>query len=122
MKAYLDEAKAQGTDTDTLQSELQAINPDLYTQLGLNFLNSPDELLSRLTNHETELISKKTELQAKANNAREKLIHDQKNKAEEKDTLKKEVLNFIHQIGFDTLPQTTTDTIIANINLAPNEY
>jgi hypothetical protein len=26
------------------------------------------------------------------------------------------VLNFIHQIGFDTLPQTTTDTIIANIN------
>ena len=122
MKAYLDEAKAQGTDTDTLKTELQALDTELYNKLGLNFLNSPDELLSRLTAQETELNTKKTELQAKANNAREKLIHDQKTKAEEKDTLKKEVLNFIHQIGFDFLPQSTTDTIIVNINQAPNEY
>ncbi|GHU18556.1 hypothetical protein FACS189475_04210 [Betaproteobacteria bacterium] len=121
MKATL-EAKRQGTSIDTLKSELQALDPELYNRLGLDFLNSPDELTNRLTSHENELNTKKEELQAKANNVREKLIHEQKTKAEQKDTHRKETLNFIHQIGFDFLPQTTTDTIIANINQAPSSY
>jgi chromosome segregation ATPase len=122
MKARLDEAKRQETDTDSLKTELQALDPDLYSKLGLALLNSPDELLSRLTTHENELTAKRTELQAQADKAREKLVREQKSKAEQKDRLKKEVLNFIHQIGFDVLPQATTDTIIRNINLTPNKY
>ncbi|GHU38062.1 hypothetical protein AGMMS50256_36820 [Betaproteobacteria bacterium] len=122
MKASLDEAKRQGTSIDTLKSELQALDPELYNQLGLDFLNSPDELTNSLATHENELTDSKAELQAKAGNARDKLIHEQKTKAEQKDTHRKETLNFIHQIGFDTLPQTTTDTIIENINQAPSSY
>jgi hypothetical protein len=31
-------------------------------------------------------------------------------------------LNFLHQIGFDAIPQEVTDTIIANINASSNTY
>ncbi|GHU32853.1 hypothetical protein FACS189497_14570 [Betaproteobacteria bacterium] len=122
MKVHLDEAKRQGTSLDTLKSELQALDPELYNQLGLDFLNSSDELTNRLTSHETELTNRKAELQAQADKARNQLIYNQKTKAEQKDIHKKETLNFIHQIRFDSLPQATTDTIIANINQAPNNY
>jgi len=119
MKTHIDEAQRQGTDLDTLKTELQAIDPELYDKLGLVWLNSPDEILNTLTTQETELIAKRDELQANADKAREKLVYDQKAKAEQKDHLKKETLNFIHEIGFDSIPQATTDTIIANINQAP---
>ncbi|MDR1988243.1 MAG: hypothetical protein LBQ24_05980 [Candidatus Peribacteria bacterium] len=122
MKTHLEEAKRQETPLETVKNELQALNPDLYIQLGLDFLNSPDEILNRLTTHETELTTKKAELQAQADKARKNLISNQKEKAQEKDEIRKEVLNFIHQIGFDTLPQAVTDQIIANINANPQKY
>lgn len=119
MKTHIEEANRQGTDFNTLKNELQNIEPELYSKLGLAWLNSPEEILTTLTNHEAELIAQRDELQTQADKAREKLIYDHKNKAEQKDKLKKETLNFIHEIGFDALPQATTDIIIANINQAP---
>ncbi|MDR0690500.1 MAG: hypothetical protein LBF32_00180 [Streptococcaceae bacterium] len=122
MKAYLEEAQRQEVSFEAIKTQLQTINPDLYAQLGLNFLNSPDELLTRLTTHETELTTQKAELQAQADKAREKLIATQKEKAKEKDEIRKEVLDFLHQIGFDALPQAITDTIIVNINANPSKH
>jgi molybdopterin-guanine dinucleotide biosynthesis protein A len=122
MKAYLEEAQRQETPIDALKTELQALDPDLYAQLGLDFLNSPDELLNRLATHETELTAKKAELQAQADKAREKLIATQKEKAKEKDEIRKKVLDFLHQIGFDALLQSLTDQIIANINTNLSRY
>jgi hypothetical protein len=85
-------------------------------------LNSPDEILNTLTSHEDDLTAKKDELQARADRARENLINEQKENAKEKDTIKKDVLTFLHQIGFDTLLQTTTDMIIENINANPFKH
>jgi chaperonin cofactor prefoldin len=98
MKDHLNTSQAQDTNLDTLKNELQALDPDLYNQLGLNFLNSPDELLHTLTTHENKLTTKKTELQAQADKAIERLIYNQKEKAKDKDAIKKEALNFIHGI------------------------
>jgi hypothetical protein len=98
MKDHLNTAQTQGTDFETIKNELQAFDPELYSRLGLNFLNSPDELLHTLTTHENELTTKKTELQANADKAIERLIYNQKEKAKDKDAIKKEALNFIHEI------------------------
>jgi hypothetical protein len=55
-------------------------------------------MLNALTTHENELTTKKTELQAQANKAIARLIYEQKEKAKDKDAIKKEALNFIHGI------------------------
>jgi len=122
MKARIEEAKRQGTNLDSLKTELQAIDQELYSRLGLALLNSPDELLHTLTAHESELTAKRAELQTSTDRARERLINEQKEKAKEKDTIRKDSLNFIHEIGLDGIPQATSDTIIANINQAPEKY
>jgi hypothetical protein len=62
------------------------------------------------------LTKKIDELSAQAQNELERLVQSQKQRLAEKQEVQKKVLNFLHEIGFDRIPQTILEIIIENIN------
>ncbi|CAC9623908.1 hypothetical protein [uncultured Gammaproteobacteria bacterium] len=61
----------------------------------------------------------KSQIIIKARDKLDLLVFQNKNEVAEKDKHKKKLLEFLHYIGFDTIPQSKTDILIDYLNRFP---
>jgi translation initiation factor 2B subunit (eIF-2B alpha/beta/delta family) len=85
-------------------------------------LASVDELQRAVATKVDELTKEKEELKDKAKAYLNDLTSKHKQEVSEKQEIQKQVLNFLHEIGFDRIPQTFLDIIITNINANPEKH
>jgi len=100
-------------------TELHAIAPDLYAQCGLGMANSYEGALTLLSIYEVSLKERMSKLEQEASKAKALLITEVKARAERKDAIKKETLNFFDEIGFDMFSKAETDAVFNWLNNNP---
>jgi hypothetical protein len=94
----------------------------LYAELWLDRLTSLTDIQTAITSQIDTLTDQQNELITQANVRVAEIIRAQKQKVQEKQEIQKKVLNFLHAIWIDRIPQATLNTIIANINANLTRY
>lgn len=120
MKAYLEKLRTEEADINEIKKELESFSPELYLELNLWIADSIETLLMNLNNNENEISRQIDNIEKRANIARAKLIEETKQIAKEKDNIRKWVLNFFSEIGFDSLGKDDTDAVFQWLNNNPN--
>ena len=111
-----------GTSIESTKQLLQTYQPELYATLGLASKTSHNDIMFALHGHKNQLeeTARDTITQTKARMKQAIALSTQE--ALQADKHKKNLLQFLHSIGFDRLNQQTTDTIINHMNLNPQQY
>jgi hypothetical protein len=94
----------------------------LYAELWLDRLNSLAEIKSTIDAQAEKLTQERDEIESKAKIYLDEITANHKQKVQEKQETQKQVLNFLHAIWIDRIPQATLNIIIANINANPVKY
>ena len=107
---------ASNTDLEIFKTWLSSTDYGLYIEKGIDELWTLGELEAVLQKERSELNEQLVSVETRAISYADTLVKNLSAKLEKKQKRQKEILNFLHEIGFDRISQETTDKIIASIN------
>lgn len=119
LRSRLDATSTQDKPFYELKSELRSAAPELFTKLGLESAQTPEDIHRILRLHEVRVLEQIDDLEQEASNTKAELIADLMARAKEKDAIKKATLTVISEMGVDTLPQQETDSVFEWLNNNP---
>jgi hypothetical protein len=119
---YLEQSNQAEQALEATKAQIKASYPDLYNTLGLESKTSFTELVSTLNQQKVELEKSKTAIQKQAKTKLGALIAENRAEAKEKDQTITNMLQLFHAIGFDVINQNKLNTVIATVNINPQQY
>nr|MDD3719872.1 hypothetical protein [Candidatus Gracilibacteria bacterium] len=117
---YLEKAILNKVDIKEVKETIKKSNLSLYNELNLENITSLEQIKQILTGFLKKSEEEKEEKIKEAKKKISELIMLNSRKAKEKDIKTRQTLSFLHEIGFDLLPQSATDYVINQINSNPN--
>lgn len=122
VKKYLEKASLENTELAEVKAEIKSFSPELYAELWLENLSTIADIQRAVEARNHKLTKERDRLEARTRDYLDILSRRQHFELAEKQEVQKQVLDFLHGIWFDAIPQTATDTIISSINATPQKY
>ena len=119
---FIKHTDKNGITIDDTKQLIKTQYPEIYSELGLSSQTSIEAMTATITNKLNQLEEQQASIYAQTTGKIESIIAISTKEAKEKDRYKKNMLEFLHSIGFDIFSQEKTNTIIEYINLNPQQY
>ena len=119
---YLEKAKNSWVEFSKAKNTIQSQNPEIYTELWLDFMQSYDSLLRAIKSKKQDIEKESEDIINKHSEKMDLLVSQNKKEALEKDRAIKEMMKFFDEIAFSILGQSKLKQIIANVNVSPWKY
>jgi len=113
---YLDKAILNKIELKDIKENIKNTNIVLYNELNIENLNSPNDIKNAFIWLQKKKEEEKEKLIENAKEEKAKIISENTRLAEQKDKIKKGMLNFLHSIWFDLINQDITNAIIEYVN------
>jgi len=122
IKNYLEQALNQNTDIKEVKENVKIFSPELYAKLWIESTNSIQNVQALTNAYIAKISAQKDETENKLKKDLDALTQKHKIALQEKQEKQKRVLNFLHTIWFDRIPQTILNLLIKTINTNPAKY